>query len=379
MNLKLNIFLIFIFRFIQNQPTSKYNVELETVDRDVFNEIAPKNFHYDFIIQNLKLPQPNPAIFPIIDEVLFKINKTYFNLDLVGHLMGEHKFKDLDWRNHSMKILKSKNNHFFNDKTFDKDFKLMSSFPSPKISNPFPDIEEFCDQSAYECLNYISEIVEFNIAFSLLNISKIDMGKILIEEKRFMDRWQLFNFRATASYYLCWFTLNKNPLFKKFYDNECPFKIGTKRDFKCAETLFCPDPCCGKVIYNLTKEGKFNWSILDSKCKASSSNPCFNFKNKTCELSYDFNKNFDDLKDNKLNVSCNCEKGFRYSVEFKNCIDIDECVELSHKCDIEANEVCLNVKGGYECICKMGFILNKSNLFDSKDKCVEEKHLFDFD
>ena len=195
----------------------------------------------------------------------------------------------------------------------------------------------------------------------LIASEKIDRKKF-----PFFSYWQMFNFRATASYYLCWYTLKRNPLFTMFNKdcNEAFMSVNNtkidhyenlsknRRDFDCAELSFCPDPCCGQAFYqDPPSEHQTNWA---AHCQTHISNPCFNITKGLCELSHTENSNLNDLKRNLINVTCECPKGYKFSSMAKTCVDIDECLELSHDC-FGFKQTCLNTEGKYMCVCQEGF------------------------
>nr|CAB3264326.1 nidogen-2-like [Phallusia mammillata] len=49
--------------------------------------------------------------------------------------------------------------------------------------------------------------------------------------------------------------------------------------------------------------------------------------------------------------SCNCQSGYYY--DGQHCEDLDECLENRHNCDAEA--VCTNIEGSFQCACNPGF------------------------
>jgi hypothetical protein len=69
-------------------------------------------------------------------------------------------------------------------------------------------------------------------------------------------------------------------------------------------------------------------------------------------------------------VPITCKEGFRYSKEENDCLDIDECKENSHICQLTTTE-CVNTPGGFKCDCKPGM---KKQFEDSKTECVEDEH-----
>jgi len=178
----------------------------------------------------------------------------------------------------------------------------------------------------------------------------------------------MFAFRATASYYLCWHTLNKNPLFKHF-NRECMSTSETHLnqnqkhikfyneyndsiEFACAELSFCPDFCCSKAFYDSNYDHfNDNWK---ERCENHATNPCSKFKDPSCRLSKQANTNLSDLKNNKINFECHCKNGLRYDNSSKQCLDIDECMEGIHNCH-GPMQTCLNTHGSFECHCEPGY------------------------
>lgn len=126
-------------------------------------------------------------------------------------------------------------------------------------------------------------------------------------------------------------------------------------EFSCAKISFCPDLCCGKAY----QRGEKN-------CKFSKLNPCneindiIDIGDGSCHLSTTNNKDIFKLKQNLMNVTCECPLGKKYSHSYRTCIDIDECAELNYECN-GYKQVCLNTIGSYECICEHGYKKNKTS------------------
>jgi hypothetical protein len=188
----------------------------------------------------------------------------------------------------------------------------------------------------------------------------------------FGNEQDLFKFRMTASYYLCWFTLNRDVLFSSF-PNNCnnhtlydmknrlirfySTHVSNNKKFACAELSFCPDICYAKGVY----------SISDARLedlKKHEANPCVKFGDGTCELSSTENTDLSLLKNSQVNVSCKCSKGFRYSNQMKKCLEIDECLE-PNTCGANSSKTCLNIIGSFICVCKSGFRFKQIELVNS--------------
>ncbi|RWS03576.1 hypothetical protein B4U79_08646, partial [Dinothrombium tinctorium] len=79
-------------------------------------------------------------------------------------------------------------------------------------------------------------------------------------------------------------------------------------------------------------------------------------KNKRSELTSDIgNKNADErtMNDSNDSETEKCKEGYILNPDTKECEDIDECKQNSHKCG--KNSYCKNTKGGFKCMCKEGF------------------------
>ncbi|KAK6165860.1 hypothetical protein SNE40_022689 [Patella caerulea] len=150
-----------------------------------------------------------------------------------------------------------------------------------------------------------------------------------------------------------------------FVGDEDYFKIEDvrtdKKPFQCAEIFFCPEPCYDLKNHGLAHKGYNRKTDIE--------NPCYDLKkNDECEWLPEANTNMNDLMKNKLNYTCKCEenfeKGFKWSVDYKICLDVDECFDRIATCP--KDQVCQNTKGGYLCHCKRGYKYNMDT-----DSCEE--------
>ena len=77
-----------------------------------------------------------------------------------------------------------------------------------------------------------------------------------------------------------------------------------------------------------------------------------------CTLNRDENRDFQALRMNQINVSCEChQRGYEWSSRFGLCVDVNECVQGTHNCT-QNTESCLNLPGYYVCVCRLGYIYN---------------------
>lgn len=161
-----SLFIFLKFLYVQNtfydRSKYRYNVEFDTLDKDVFDELAPKGLKYNDIINKLGNKEQKNLTFSIIDQIVEKINATHLNLGLASYFISEHKFRERDWR-HFLKSYSISDIYYDSmvlKKGFDNQAKFMISFPEPPLLNLFPDVVEKCEQSAFTCLEYIGEITK---------------------------------------------------------------------------------------------------------------------------------------------------------------------------------------------------------------------------
>jgi len=58
-----------------------------------------------------------------------------------------------------------------------------------------------------------------------------------------------------------------------------------------------------------------------------------------------------------------------YAITNRQCYDVDECAEQLHDC--QANQVCTNTDGSYECACDSGYEEDESGNCVDIDECTE--------
>lgn len=340
-------------------------------DNEVENEI-------DLIIKSTT-EQVLESTFQLPDE-----SWTSVALKDIAHYLRNYKFNEWDQR-------------YYKEKPRDNLIGFFSYFPTPTLRTLHWKVYENCESNFYKCISYLHSVIDAapftrsdDIA-SLLNDRLIDnetMIKTLDTECResrlnsersslpFDSPTEKFQWRTTASYYMCWYTMLGTPVLSMLgdtcdnyancldpdfgYRNWDP-RSDDKLSFACATYSFCPDPCCPtKHIDHL------------DECLDNANNPCFNrdnsdnFKNHQCTLERKLNRNLKDLINNRWNVSCNCKQnGFKWKSQFGMCIDINECLFERKVCDNQTED-CLNLPGSFKCVCKWNFEFNKKS-----KKCIE--------
>ncbi|XP_072392018.1 uncharacterized protein [Diabrotica undecimpunctata] len=260
-------------------------------------------------------------------------------------------------------------------------------FPKPPLRSLHWEVHQFCEPSFRDCVEYLSKKLQY------VALRRSDDTTVVMLEQRWSWRkneqqivqvdaeclrnkrlddtiadpfegpLERYQWRVTASYYMCWYTLLKTPEMRRLYEKcdnfaSClDYDYGPRNDddrvedwrpFSCALYSFCPDPCCPfKHLTNL------------KDCWESPENPCYRLnpkKKRTCEFNMTANTNFNDIILNRWNVSCGCPReGYEWNSLYGICIDVDECASKTHNCHRDS-ESCLNLPGSFRCICKWGFI-----------------------
>ncbi|VDP15176.1 unnamed protein product [Soboliphyme baturini] len=259
----------------------------------------------------------------------------------------------------------------------------LSSFPQPPLSALYENIAKPCRQGFLTCIKALySKIITADFFDSGFFVSgrnvtlwrRVDNLPDINYYRPFANADEYFEFSTTASYFLCWYTMLGLPVLRHlpycgysdkwfigFNDYFAAYvthkllltermKVTAVIDeldpepFRCARLSFCPDPCCSRK------------KLVQPECAKDPLNICTKLQRPGCHLDMLNNYHFYDLIDNRLNMSCECqERGMRFDSQAQVCVDVDECIEDSAKCN-QANTVCVNTVGGYQCVCRAGFV-----------------------
>ncbi|XP_033750562.1 uncharacterized protein LOC117334846 [Pecten maximus] len=284
------------------------------------------------------------------------------SLKLAGIYLAAHKYFEVDRR------------YTFSTTKYE-DRKFYKHFPIPRLKKLHPVVEKACNKGEFECITEIATVA--NMSGSLAKFHKHYKKDALLPEYPFSSALEQFQYRTTASYYMCWFTDRRRKLLayegghclenlKKtheangniIHDIRSIYVANAKRanyvsPFTCAYIWFCPDPCYGKNDSGNFKD--FRSGVADLL------NPCSRLKDKACFWETGKNTVFDYLQRNRINYTCNCKnerKGFIWSPKYSICIDQDECYDGVANCS--SDKICRNDVGSYTCQCRMGFKLNRT-------------------
>ncbi|XP_072944511.1 uncharacterized protein [Epargyreus clarus] len=302
----------------------------------------------------------------------------------IAYYLRDHKFNEWDRR-------------YYQEKPAENFVGFFRLFPTPPLRSLHWEVKANCHVDFYNCINYLHSIIEtapylrvedtavlINANLNELNEPTIKNFNHDCKEKHnyankiglpFDDPVEKFQWRTSASYFMCWYTMLGIPALSMIGESCDNFanclgqnlrshnhdpRADDKFSFACALYSFCPDPCCPikHIESNL-------------QCRDDDRNVCFtensegNSSVKQCHMDRKQNQSLKDIIRNRWNISCNCKNGFEWKSEFGMCVDINECLSNRHICDTTSQD-CLNLPGAFHCICKWGFILD-----DSEKGCLK--------
>lgn len=302
---------------------------------------------------------PIPRDDPRVKDVL--MNPLREKLKLIGPFLAAHKYFSVDPRQIRGRVQRKGGFH--------------RHFPNPRIVQMDPSVSLACEDGEISCINEIYKTARQSN--SVWRLHETDKYSKHSQFSPFKSELDLFRYRATAAYYMCWFTELKSSVLK-FVDNEAKGCLdslsktiesqgrtvidfrssygGNQSDFvslwTCAFLWFCPDPCYGK-----SSKG----NVTDRmSAKKDPLNPCKTLKDKSCTWNFGENIDFEDLTRNRFNYTCNCaseKPGYVWSPRFSLCIDQDECYDQVAQCPDD--KICRNTIGSYDCSCRRGYRLDK--------------------
>ncbi|XP_025157801.1 uncharacterized protein LOC105184182 [Harpegnathos saltator] len=290
----------------------------------------------------------------------------------VAYFIRAHKFHDYDRR--------------YYKSAGEATSRLYEEFPRPGLRSLHWEVRKYCDASFVECLKYLERIIKLTAlrreddTVTVMREQKWSLAnnteQILAAQRDcqssqrrdnltmipFQGPIERFQWRTSVSYYMCWYTMqgiadlavfgepcdnHANCLDEYGAHNKDPRADDTK-PYACALYSFCPDHCCPMKHIRSMKD-----------CFQSRRNPCHAENrpaHRRCSLHRDENRNFQALRSNRINVSCECQRpGYEWSSRFGLCVDVNECSRGAHNCTLHAGENCLNLAGGFACICQLGY------------------------
>ncbi|KAL5243977.1 hypothetical protein ACI65C_011387 [Semiaphis heraclei] len=251
-------------------------------------------------------------------------------------------------------------------------------FPIPPLITFHWEVYEKCSQDFLICLKYLQDVV---VETHLQRTSSTDYimrqmnwtvekhgGYIRMvndecvrlktldwtKPEPFRGPLDRFRWRVTASYFMCWYTMQNITLLSRFSEScddigECQngdkfndFRAINNVPYQCALYSFCPDQCC-----------PLRQATHPTECQDV--NPCrHSMVENKCKFIRNYNTWLPSIIYNEWNVSCTCNTGYEWESRYSMCIDINECIKNIDLCD-NKSETCINLPGRYKCICRWGF------------------------
>ena len=189
-------------------------------------------------------------------------------LRTIAFWLRQHKFSEIDQRYAlSQKQTEGLSPYF------------QQSFPKPRLRQLSEPLAKVCRISVEDCIEEIYstfKLTPHGRIHDSDNVYKEELKQRfadfsvktsrVIQYEPFKNKLKLFQFRATASYFMCYYTLKRNasvlqhfpcdansasvdPRTAKVYygDMNTDYRADENIEYSCAEYSFCPDVCCGKI------------------------------------------------------------------------------------------------------------------------------------
>ncbi|VVC30461.1 EGF-like calcium-binding domain [Cinara cedri] len=305
----------------------------------------------------------------------------------VAFYLRLYKFNDFDRRYY---LKSDKNSSYF-----------YAQFPVPPLISFHWEVYEKCSENVLTCLKYLQDVIsdtQFQRISSTVHVMRqmnwtmeknSNMIRMVNDEclRLKMSDWEKpvpfrgpldrFRWRVTASYFMCWYTMQNISLLSVFNEpcddiGECyraeelpDFRADNKLPYQCALYSFCPDPCCPLRRVTAPEE-------------CHDVNPCRHTMTEATEKSCKFVRNqntrLPSVIYNEWNVSCACTAGYEYDSRYGACIDINECATVSDICD-KNSEICINLRGHHKCICRWGFTWSTDQRICVTDTAVKRAEI----
>lgn len=265
---------------------------------------------------------------------------------------------------------------------------FFSGFPRPPLRSLHWEVQNHCELSFLDCLKYLHKRIELTALQRKSDTSVVinehnwfgdnfkdqidsvdeDCQNMLEREEKYMRPFEgpidRFQWRTTASYYMCWYTMKEvkylenigercdnfaNCLDSEYGVNNDDARTSDNDSFQCMLYSVCPDPCC--PLRHITDYADDCWN--------NEVNPCFQnnaIGHRRCSFQRDRNTDFRDIVLNHWNVTCTCaNSGYAWDSRFGTCVDVNECAIGDHNCDVDS-QVCVNLPGSFRCLCNWGYI-----------------------
>lgn len=188
---------------------------------------------------------------------------TESNVNEVAFWLRQHKLYEIDQRYTSS----SRQNYFkesFPRVPLRQLTEPLTTTCKKGLSDCIIEIQSFWRRTPHALLSTGNQQYKGNLTERFRN--SFTKTKQEIEYEPFQSKLELFQFRVTASYFMCHFTLQKDQVILKHLDcsisdawidpqdivtREGPpstdYRASSEEEFSCAMHSFCPAVCCGKA------------------------------------------------------------------------------------------------------------------------------------
>ncbi|VIP00066.1 Calcium binding EGF domain containing protein [Brugia malayi] len=239
------------------------------------------------------------------------------------------------------------------------------SFPQINFSN---DLREVCIQGFKLCIDSIWNDIKKRNVFLFTSVI-YDEFIIRKSEIRRLVHHEMFDYDFSAIYLLCWMTMNSISILEKLpYCNIQPIvtsvsdEITENEGANEKEYIWPSRALARNLTFNqITHITLGSFDMEPFRCAKSSFcvngcnlSPCP--ENGTCVLKSNYNEDLVGIYWNLWNVSRDCiEPGYIFRFDVNKCVDINECLYINCEQTHGENWECVNLKGSYSCVCKLGF------------------------
>lgn len=213
--------------------------------------------------QNWKLTE---GLHPVLSAS--RINQLRRKLVDIGFWLRNHKYYEIDQR-YAFKHNKDQAPYFY------------QSFPVPVLRQLVPHVANNCQLGIEYCINEIHSKFEKTTIYQLQKHNPTYISSLRqrwsaashkttreVEYEPFKNKLEKFQYRSTASYFMCYYTLRRSTILQKLNSGSCQYNRGSfdleagkftydipsldhravnDMNFSCALLSFCPDVCCGKI------------------------------------------------------------------------------------------------------------------------------------
>nr|CAI5852883.1 unnamed protein product [Callosobruchus analis] len=189
-------------------------------------------------------------------------------------------------------------------------------FPKPPLRSLHWEVAMYCEPSFHECIEYLWK-KNHSAQISIVDEECKKMRRIDdVVADPFEGPLERFQWRVTASYYMCMYTMLRTTELRQLHEATCDNPANCLEGCDSRDPSFCPDPCCSNKVLSKPEEC---WNNPDNPCSRENEPG----SHRKCSIALDRNTDF------------RCpQSGTEWSSLYGICVDIDECAEPEkNNCD----------------------------------------------